>query len=126
MMEVPDSCKDQAVSDGDSSVDNSEDVRLVAEAEPLNSTTAFFQSRIASNSAFDQMCAFNQLACMRGISSNPHFRKDIELMEGVQRRATKLVKDVEHLHYNDRLEHLGLMCLHTRRIRSHLIDTYKL
>ena len=28
-----------------------------------------------------------------------------------------------HLHYNDRLEHLGLMCLHTRRIRSDLIDT---
>ena len=38
---------------------------------------------------------------------NPHFRKDIELIEGVQRRATKVVKDVEHL---------GLMCLHTRRI----------
>ena len=57
---------------------------------------------------------------------NPHFRKDIELIEGVQRRATKLVKDVEHLHYNDRLEHLGLMCLHTRRIRSDLIDTYKI
>ena len=51
---------------------------------------------------------------------NPHFRKDIELIEGVQRRATK---NVEHLHYNDRLEHLGLMCLHTRRIRSDLIDT---
>jgi len=48
---------------------------------------------------------------------NPHFRKDIELIEGVQRWATKLVKDVEHLHYNDRLEHLGLMCLHTRRIK---------
>jgi len=57
---------------------------------------------------------------------NPQFRKDIELIEGVQRRATKLVKDMEHLHYNDRLEHLGLMCLHTRRIRSDLIDTYKI
>jgi len=33
---------------------------------------------------------------------------------------------MEHLHYNDRLEHLGLMCLHTRRIRSDLIDTYKI
>ena len=54
---------------------------------------------------------------------NPHFRKDIELIEGVQRRATKLVKDVEHLH---RLEHVGLMCLHTRRTRSDLIDTYKI
>ena len=34
---------------------------------------------------------------------------------------------MEHLHYNDRLEvHLGLMCLHTRRIRSDLIDMYKI
>jgi len=49
--------------------------------------------------------------------------QDIELIEGVQRQATKFVKDVEHLHYNDRLEHLGLMCLYTRRIRSDLIDT---
>jgi len=57
---------------------------------------------------------------------NPHFRKYIELIEGVQRRATKLVKDVEHLHYNDRLEHLRLMCLHTRSIRSDLIDTCKI
>ena len=55
---------------------------------------------------------------------NPHFRKDIELIEGVQRRATKLGKDVEHLHYNDRVERLGLMCLHTRRIRSDLIYTF--
>jgi len=37
-----------------------------------------------------------------------------------------LVKDVEHSRYNDRLEHLGLMCLHTRKIRSDLIDTYKI
>jgi len=37
-----------------------------------------------------------------------------------------LVKDVEHLHYNDRLEYLGLMSLHTRRIRSDLIATYKI
>jgi len=37
-----------------------------------------------------------------------------------------LVKDVEHLHYNNRLEHLGLMRLYTRRIRSDLFDTYKI
>jgi len=33
-----------------------------------------------------------------------------------------MVKDVEHLYY-DRLEHLGLMCLHTIRIRSDLIQS---
>jgi len=33
---------------------------------------------------------------------------------------------VEHLHYNDILENLGLMCLHTRWNRSDLIDVYKI
>jgi len=40
-----------------------------------------------------------------------------------------LIKDLKHSHYHDRLEHLGLMCLeclHTRRIRSDYIDTYKI
>ena len=37
-----------------------------------------------------------------------------------------MVKDAEHLHYSDRLEHLGLICLHTRRIRNDLSDTYKI
>ena len=37
-----------------------------------------------------------------------------------------MVKDVEHLHYNEGLEHLGVMCIHTRRIRSDLINTYKI
>jgi len=37
---------------------------------------------------------------------------------------SKTVKDRDS--YNDRLEHLGLMCLHTRRIRSDLIDMYKI
>ena len=62
----------------------------------------------------------------RGLMNGKCLRKNIELIEGVHRRATKLVKGVEHLHYNNRLEHLGLMCLHTRRIRSDLIDTYKI
>jgi len=33
---------------------------------------------------------------------------------------------VDHLHYNDRLEHLGLMCLHTRRIGGDLLMHIKL
>ena len=37
-----------------------------------------------------------------------------------------MVKGVEHLHFNDRLKHLGLMCLYTNRIKSDLIDTYKI
>ena len=57
---------------------------------------------------------------------NPHFNKDVKLIEGVQRRATKLVQGMEHLSYDSRLKELGLMRLSSRRIRSDLIETFKI
>ena len=40
---------------------------------------------------------------------NPHYFKDINLIEGVKRRATKLVQGMEELQYDDRLKRLNLM-----------------
>jgi len=57
---------------------------------------------------------------------NPHCVKDIKLIEGVQRRATKLVESVKDLHYDERLNILGLMRLDKRRDRSDLIKTFKI
>ena len=57
---------------------------------------------------------------------NPHSIKYIKLIEGVQRRATKLVQGMEGLHYDDRLKSLNLMRLETRRVRSDLIETFKI
>ena len=57
---------------------------------------------------------------------NPYYKKDIKLIEGVQRRATKLVTGMKELSYNDRLKQLGLQQLEGRRMRSDLIETFKI
>jgi len=57
---------------------------------------------------------------------SPHYSKDIKLLEGVQCRATRLVSGMKSFCYADRLKNLGLMSLENRRIRSDLIETYKI
>ena len=56
----------------------------------------------------------------------PYKVKDIEIIESVQKRATKQVKLIRHLHYSERLRRLNLPTLRYRRHRGDMIEVFKI
>ena len=57
---------------------------------------------------------------------SPNKQKHIDLLEGVQRRATKAVPGLRNMSYDERLRELGLLRLEHRSIRGDMIETYKI
>src|SRR6218665_1751887 len=57
---------------------------------------------------------------------SPYMQKDKDVLEKVQRRATRMIRGYRTLTYEERLERCGLTTLEKRRRRGDLIETYKL
>ena len=54
----------------------------------------------------------------------PYRKKDIDLLERVQRRATKMIPKLRNISYEMRLKECGLTTLETRRLRGDQIEVF--
>lgn len=62
--------------------------------------------------------------CIQAVG--PYMVQDFKALEKVQRRASKLVKEIKHLPYKQRLKKLKMMSIEERVLRGDLIETYKI
>ena len=56
---------------------------------------------------------------------NPYLAQNINLLEAVQRRATRRIPSIRHLPYSERLAALGMDSLKLRRLAADLVNAHK-
>jgi len=55
----------------------------------------------------------------------PSYKKGMDLFKSVQRRATKMIRGLEHLLYEERLRELRFFSLEKSRLQGHFIATFQ-
>ena len=59
-------------------------------------------------------------------SWRPYRKKDIDMLEKVKRRATKMIQKLRDISYEMRIRECGLTTLETRRLRGDQIEVFKI
>jgi len=55
---------------------------------------------------------------------SPQHKKDLDLLELVEKRTTKMILGLEHLSYEERLKELVMFCLEKRRLQGDLTAAF--
>ena len=56
----------------------------------------------------------------------PYRKKDIDMLERVQRRATKMIPNLNNISYEMHVKECGLTTLETRRLRGNQIEVFNI
>ena len=75
-------------------------------------------------------CLYKSLVCPILENGNlvwgPYYKTDIQKFEKIQQKATRMIKSIRNLHYEEQLKVLNLPSLQYRRYRGEMIAVYNM
>jgi len=103
--------------------------QCVLAAHKVNRVLGYIKKRVASRSREVILPLYSALVrphldfCVQLWS--PQHKKDIEMLQWIQRRATNMTRGLYHLSYEERLRVLRLFSVEKRRLQGDLIAAFQ-